>query len=265
MQNDQNAAPTAPQSLIEIHTELGAAKSEAPLGFLKWSGISTLAATCGRQIYTRLLGPKGPVLYPNLYILLIGKASLGKTVSIRAATEQMQAMKIRFCPANITSSKFITWASQASGKALESGSDPGIMAALSNLDSLFNKKSPQELKSFLVAAYDCDDHFIKETQERGTESIHKMCLNLLAGGTPAHLASCFQPTDWGEGLASRFVIVTEREERIGDLPEWPEDLSIEYEDRLKTLRADLRRNPQEILWTPEAWKAREILAEDQSA
>ena len=257
MQNDQSAAPPAKQSFISMHTELGVAKSEAPLGFLKWSGISTLAATCGRQVYTRLLGPQGSVLYPNMYILLIGDAGLGKTVSIRSATDQMAAMRIRFAPAAITSSKFVTWASQASMQALDDGSDPGVMAALSNLDSLFNKRSPQELKSFLVAAYDCDDNFIKDTQQRGTESIHKMCMNLLAGGTPAHLASCFQPTDWGEGLASRFVIVAEKDDRIEDLPAWPTALSSEYATRLKDLRSDLRGKPQEITWTPEAWKARE--------
>jgi len=257
MQNEQNAAPAVKQSLISMHTELGVAKSEAPIGFLKWSGISTLAAICGRQVYTRLLGPQGSVTYPNLYVLLIGDAGLGKTVSIRSATEQMAANKIRFAPAAITSSKFVTWASQASLEALDNGTDPGVMAALSNLDSLFNRRSPQELKSFLVAAYDCDDNYIKETQQRGSESIHKMCMNLLAGGTPAHLASCFQPTDWGEGLASRFIIVAEREDRIEDLPPWPTALHAEYSTRLKDLRSDLRGKPQEIIWTPEAWKARE--------
>ena len=256
MENNQISAPT-PQSLISMHTELGAAKSEAPIGFLKWAGISTLAATCGRRVYTRLLGSQGSILYPNLFILLIGDAGLGKSVSIRSATDQMANLKIRFSPTAITASKFVTWASQASMSALDTGSDPGIMAALSNLDSIFSRQTPQALKSFFVAAYDCDDTYIKDTQQHGSETVHKMCLNLLAGGTPAHLASCFQPTDWGEGLASRFIIVAEKEDRIGDLPDWPTALDVEYESRLKDLRFSLGKSPLEILWTPEAWKARE--------
>jgi len=246
-----------PDSLIAQHTRIQLAKSEAPLGFLKWSGIMTLAATCGRQVYTRLLGPRGPVMYPNLFVLLIAKPGIGKTTAINAVKEQLTAMKIRFSPDAISASKFVSWASQASIDALEKGKDPGFVVALPNMDSLFNKRTSQELKSFLVAAYDCSDSYLKSTQDRGHESIYKMCMNMLAGGTPAHIGSCFQPSDWGEGLASRFMLVMEQYNRIGDLPEWPDSLHEDYSERIRLLRESLTGQQTEITWTPEAWRARE--------
>lgn len=243
--------------LIGMHTDVEAAKSEAPLGFLRWAGITTLAGVCGRQVYTKLLGPRGRVMYPNLFTLLIGRAGLGKTTSIDSAIDQMAALKIRFSPDSITSSKFVTWASQASLKNMEMGTDPGIMVALPNLDSLFNKRSPQELKSFMCAAYDCSDRYLKGTQKRDMESVNKMCMNLIAGGTPMHLSSCFQPTDWGEGLASRFIIVHENEDRIGNVPEWKDQLALDYAGGIKSLRDSLKGQPLEVVWTEEAWRARE--------
>ena len=260
MQPAEEVQPSNPPAatalnLIEQHVHLEASRTECCLPHLWWAGASTLAATCGRSVWTRLMGPSGPKLHPNLYVVLVGDPGQGKTLAVRSASSRFQALKIHTAADSITGAKLISWAAIASAKRIGEGRDPGLTIALETLDSLFARKSDQQMKAFLSAAFDCKEEYSQDTQIRGKEPIQKLCLNLIAAATPSHLSSCFLPTDWGEGLASRFLFILGGPGRIEDLDAFDSALDAAYLARLVALRGSLHGG-LEVGWTQDAWTSR---------
>lgn len=258
-QPETEIAESPPTNLIDMHLAVESKRAETPLNWLWWTGATTLAAACGRQVYTKLTGSHSPPMYPNLFTLLVGPGNMGKTTAILFAKKRLDLLRIKYAPDTITGSKLITWASQSSMASLDEGLDPGIVIALPNLDSQFSKSTPAEFKSFLIAGFDNANRYRKDTQSRGKEQIHNMCINLLAAGTPSHLASCFTSSDWAEGLASKFIVVYDDSNRRAEFlnpPPFPSELEAEFEGRLVDLKSGLQRNPIELGWTDEARLAR---------
>jgi len=59
--------------------------------YLEWVGLSTLSATSNRAAFTSI--KKGLQLYPNLYVLLIGEAGLGKTLALNAGKNLLRGFE----------------------------------------------------------------------------------------------------------------------------------------------------------------------------
>jgi hypothetical protein len=262
-QTSSSAPPPAPPTLLDQHVAIESSRTECSLQHLWWAAASTLGAACGRSVWTRLMGPSGPRLYPNLYVVLVGEPGGGKTLAVRTASARFAAMKIHTGADSITGAKLLSWAAIASAKRIGEGRDPGLTMALEQLDSLFTRKADPQLKAFLCAAYDCKEEYIQDTQVRGKEPIRKLCLNLIAAATPSHLASCFQPSDWSEGLASRFLLVMGGPSRLEGLPPFDPTLEADYLGRLGTLRSNLHAG-LELNWTDEAWTSRLLWRRSQN-
>lgn len=249
----------SPKTLVDSHVRVQASKAESPTTFLWWTGLGIIASACGRAVCTRILGPHGPPLHPNLFIALIGPPNSGKTVAVRGVMELLDALRIRRVPDSTPPERLLTWASKATQACLEENRDTGIVVACENMDSLFDRAMPRSLKAFLCSAYDCSNSYIRETQKRGREPIQKLCLNMALAGTPAHLATAFQATDWQDGIASRFLFPASQDVRVGGILPWPgPELGEALLSDLQAIRGRMDpASPLEIPWTPEAWRARE--------
>ena len=256
MDSPENPIQAAtPTNLIDQHVAVESSRTECCLEHLWWAGASTMAAACGRSLWTRLMGPNGPRLFPNLYIILVSEPGQGKTLAVRTAAARFAEMKIHTAADSITASKLLSWTAVASEKRIEEGRDPGLVMALENLESLFSRKADSSLKAFLAAAYDCKDEYTQDTQIRGKEPIKNLCLNLIAAATPSHLASCFQASDWAEGLASRFLLILGTPSRIGELPPFDPVMAAALGTAIQDFRNGLGKGV-EVGWTPEAWASR---------
>lgn len=251
------AIQLTPTTLVDSFVRIQASRLESNPAMLWWSGVAVLSAALGRGVVTRILGPKGPALHTALFIVLVGEANSGKSVAVRSARDTLDALYIRQAADSTPPEAFHTWLSQATAKCVEEGRDTGVFLALESMDSFFDRRIPRSLKALLNAAYDCAPRFTRNTIKHKAQPLDRLCLNILAAGTPAHIGSCFGADDWIDGLASRFLFVAGGEPRAGGCLPWDDDLADRFQRSMVALRAevDSLAVPIEIKWTEEAWAA----------
>ncbi len=246
-------------SLIDRFVSVESHRCETTGIYLRWSALALISAICGRSVYSKIIGPRGPSLFPNLFIILVGSPSQGKTQAIAALKRTLIDLHVPFGADTITPQRFISWYSKVSISKIEDGLDPSVTVALENMDSLLNGRNDPRLKSFLCASYDCSQAFTQETIKRGNETARKLCLTFIAGGTPAHVGAAFEQREWAEGLAARFLFVNADE----DYCEGPEPDQLIIDDFLRDLRnlqSSISGKSVQIPWSQDAFDARKALA-----
>src|SRR5215471_8204780 len=70
------------ESFVEFTEE-----KKSPLIFKKWSAICAIAATMERKIWIRT---KTDVVYPNLFVFLVGPPATGKTVAMKLSSKLLR-------------------------------------------------------------------------------------------------------------------------------------------------------------------------------
>lgn len=246
-----------PISIVDRHVRIQSARLESSAALLWWSGVAVLAGVVGRGVATRILGPHGPLLHPNLFIVLVGEANSGKSVAVRAAKDSLDGLYIRQAADSTPPEAFHGWLAESTVKCIEEGQDTGLFLGLESMDSFFDRRIPRSLKALLNAAYDCAPRYDRNTYRHRIQGVQKLCLNILAAGTPAHIASCFGADDWVDGLASRFLFVAGGQARVGQLLPWEVQTWATQTAALQTLRQEVESLPAplEIPWSEEAWAA----------
>ena len=90
--------------------------TEAPMLFHRWSAISIIAATLGRQMYFQLGHFR---INPNLYIMIMGEAASRKSTAIKIAKKLLVKSGYSNIAANKTSKeKFLLNMATSSDEAL---------------------------------------------------------------------------------------------------------------------------------------------------
>ena len=218
------------EDFFDVYFSLVENSSESPMIYHRWTLISAVAALLGREINL----PLGmDVIYPNMFICLMGSAGSRKSSAINATKRILTAVGYTtFAREKSSSQKFIKdlgdgfttiKAPTKSSKSIEELSDDLEEMEIHGEDYLDDSTSEVyitagELEDFLGQNdgqfislltnlwdnLDCYSHG-KMTSE--DIYINKPTVNLIGGTTPTTFATVFPPEVIGQGMLSRMLLV----------------------------------------------------------
>lgn len=207
----------------------------SPLSYCDWGFIYLVGAALQRRVW---IGSFDRGIFPNLYIILVGKPGLGKGQVIGPINDLLKHHKKPLLEGQDVSKQktlinvgadsttFESLLREMSNsidkfnykKILPSGQpDIGtylhasLAFSLEEVSSLFNKDS-EKISTFLLQAYDCKD-YDRKTKTQGSDILKRICLSLLGGTTPDNMFDTFSNKILSDGFASRTIFVYEHSNR----------------------------------------------------
>ncbi len=178
--------------------------------FRQWSAIATAAASLERRCWVETARK---VLYPNMFVLLVGPPASGKSVSIDHAKDLIREVKkFHVAPSSVTSASLIDAIGEADRKIMN-GSQLVEYKSLIVQSSEFGVLVPSHDLEFMAQLndiYDCPRVFSqKRRHQHGgkTREIINPQVNILAGAQPGFLSSLLPEEAWHMGFTSRLVMI----------------------------------------------------------
>ncbi len=231
--------------------------SESPLSYHTWCGLSVIAGALQRRVY--LKWGLGRVIYPNLYVVLIGPSGrTRKGVAIGIAKEFLKNVPgVTVTPESSSGRQAMILAMK---RAITNYNDPTdgkikfhcAVTAFSEELSVFLGQGDIAYLSNLTDWYDSKDDWEYETVGRGKDSLQGLCLNLMGGTAPDWIQSMIPQEALGGGFTSRIIFVVEEAKR----KLVPEHIPTQEElDLCEKLQRDLDRIAQlsgEVTFTEDA-------------
>lgn len=199
-------------------------KTEPPMVFHRWSLMSCLAASLGRQFYLPFADFR---IFTNMYVMLIGDPGTRKSTAIKTGKRILSASGYdKFSAERTSKEKFLL---DLEGVEDDSGSVKDASAVMRNLfgDDYLNADPREvfvvadefnefvgsgnlEFLSLLGSLWDWDDPVAPFKQRLKTSrsvSIFQPTINILSGNTHAGFAEAFPPQTLGQGFLSRLILV----------------------------------------------------------
>lgn len=231
-QTNRQVQPEYSEDLFDIYFDMVDTTSESPWIYHRWTLISSVAALLGRQASF----PLGhDVIYPNMYICLMGNAGSRKSSAINVTKKLIAGTGYNtFAREKSSSQKFIsdmgagfdTITSKPKPKnAINELEDELEEMIISNGDYDLSNETPSEvyitageLEDFLGAndasflslltnMWDNLDHYSHGKMTSDDIYIHEPTVNLIGGTTPTTFATVFPPEVIGQGMLSRMLLV----------------------------------------------------------
>jgi DNA replicative helicase MCM subunit Mcm2 (Cdc46/Mcm family) len=150
------------------------------------------------------------LLYPNLYVLLVGGPGVGKTDAIRGAFEFWDTIpQIHQAPSNVSRASLVDSLAKAERALLL----PNELIKFNHLNvasdelGVFLSQYESSFMSTLNKLYDGTIYTEEKRSMKNDIKIEKPLLNLIAGTTPAWLGGNLPETAWAEGFSSRLLLV----------------------------------------------------------
>jgi len=242
-------------SIIEAYKDLLAAR-ETSEHYREWCGLWVLSAAIERKLWVMT---KGAPVYPNLYIMLIGKSGCGKGMALTAARKIINKLGPGRLSASSMTAAFLAQSLQANERKFknpiteESEIFHGLHVFSPEVRVLFNAYDI-DMISKLTDLWDCDEYSEGRREATHTFYAERTYTSMLVGSTPDDLHEFIPEVAWGSGFMSRVIIV------MGDsIPR----VDLFAEDRsskeLIKLEADIAHDVKEIsklsgqlAFTPEA-------------
>lgn len=192
--------------------------SESPLSYHIWCGLSTIAGALQRKVY--LKWGIAEVIYPNLYVVLIGpsgKTRKGTALGI-AKSLLKQTPGITICPESSSGKQATIIVMKRTGLDFVDPTDGKTkrhcsVTAFSEELSVFLGQSDISYLAALTDWYDSKDDWDYETVGRGKDSIKGVCLNLIGGTAPDWIQSMLPAEAVGGGFTSRIIFIVEEVKR----------------------------------------------------
>lgn len=192
--------------------------SESPLSYHTWCGLSVIAGALQRRIY--LKWGLGQVIYPNLYVVLIGPSGrTRKGVALGIAKDFLKQIKtISIAPESSSGRQAMILAMKRSFINFQDPTDGKVkfhcaITAFSEELSVFLGQGDIAYLSNLTDWYDSKDDWEYETVGRGKDTLQGLCLNLMGGTAPDWIQSMIPPEAVGGGFTSRVIFVVEEKKR----------------------------------------------------
>ena len=233
--------------------------SESPISYHTWCGLSVIAGALQRRVY--LKWGLGRVIYPNLYVVLVGPSGrTRKGVAIGIAKDFLKKIPgITVTPESSSGRQAMIMAMKRAIVNFQDPSDGKIkfhcsVTAFSEELSVFLGQGDIAYLSNLTDWYDSKDDWEYETVGRGKDSLQGLCLNLMGGTAPDWIQSMIPQEALGGGFTSRIIFVVEEVKRK-IIPKYiPTQEELEMQE---VLQRDLERISQlagEITFTEDAEK-----------
>ena len=197
--------------------------TEAPEQFHRWTAISLIASTIGRNLWIDQGHFKW---YPNFYIFMIAKAGLGtKSTAMSIGKRILAESRVVRIGANSA-----TWQALAKElkeakrtfKSLKDGEwDPNAdttpyctMSYFASELGNFLDFENRELVEFLTEMWDCpDDIWSRKTVSGGKLEIENPCLNMIGATTLNWVKNNYKHSLVGGGFSSRIIMILGRDKR----------------------------------------------------
>jgi len=230
------------------------AESESPEEYHLWVAISAIAGAIRRQAF---FDYQYFIVYPNMYIILVGPAGrCKKSTAMRIGRDMLGAVpNINFTTDSVTRERLIQDLSQA--KSVDGHSS---MTAYSSEFASLLTSSGMDMVVFLTDIFDSPMEWSHKTKIGGTNKIIAPYLNLIGATTPDWIAKAMPLDTVGIGLTSRIVFVYQDTPRIKPpfpqlndgqralLPMLKEDLSI-----ISNIKGEYRWENEEAKKAYEEW------------
>ena len=193
---------------IERYLELTEGLPTPPL-FRLWTGISAIASVLERKVW---LPTARQILYPNLFIILVGPPGSGKSQSISPARRLLiSSKKIMLAPTDMTKAAMIDVLAASKRRMLFDGQTTEyhpLCVILSEFGTLISAHD-LEFMSVINTTFDNED---VSSQRRGHNSgkeisIKATNVNILAGTQPGYLSELLPETAWTMGFAARLLMI----------------------------------------------------------
>jgi len=207
------------ESYVEYATD-----NYCPDSFHLWTGLSVLAGALERKVWVS----QGMIqTYPNLYVLLVSHAGVGKSTALERGVELLEMIKsehnpeLMIIPNQITEPGLLDLMKirqemvfrRETGDRIvfhSSGYFYASEASASALQNLFGN-----FNSTITALYDCPKFFRKKLKgEKDMTEIANACFNLFAGATFDYLKNLINEHTVLGGLASRFTYVIMKDRSV---------------------------------------------------
>lgn len=192
--------------------------SESPVSYHTWCGLSVIAGALQRRVY--LKWGLGQIIYPNLYVVLIGPSGrTRKGVALGIAKDILRQISgISIAPESSSGRQAMILAMK---RSLLNFQDPSTgtvklhcaITAFSEELSVFLGQGDIAYLSNLTDWYDSKDDWEYETVGRGKDTLQGLCLNLMGGTAPDWIQSMIPPEAVGGGFTSRIIFIVETEKR----------------------------------------------------
>jgi len=216
-----------------------------PRQYLTWSFLSTLGACLNdRGIYEN---NAGKVLYPNLYVLLVGPSGIGKDSAIDAATDLVEETKyVNPYYGKLTGAALADMLGRAEARAASIEKRPTIWLIFPELANSFGNANQADdfIKRLTAMAHPKKRAYQEHTrglmQESGELSYAAPIIHAIFGSTQAWLLDTVKHEQVQSGLFARMFVVEARrnyKNRVVDprRPQGWEKMEAELKLRLKEL------------------------------
>lgn len=229
--------------------------TEPPTSYHTFCGLSVIAGALQRKVYIKW--GLGQVIYPNLYIILVGPSGrTRKGVALGIAKDLLRQIPgVSVAPESSSGREALIIAMK---RALVNFQDDDgairfhcSLTAFSEELSVFLGQGDIKFLANLTDWYDSKDEWEYETIGRGKDSLQGLCFNLAGGTAPDWIQSMLPYEAVGGGFTARVIFVVE--ERKGKtVPE--HDITEEETELGQALLRDLERVTQlsgPFTFTPE--------------
>lgn len=227
--------------------------------FIVWTAMSILGAAVNRKVWINYNGYEA---YPNIFVMLVAPAGLGKKTTIaRTAYQLLQGLPgVNILPESITAQSMLHAMSERSlnyrvrikGKPGDFQSGASYLFASEALN-LLKPRSFGNMTEILTELYDCDPNgwhkdvpFVKSTLKDGAIQIFNPCINFLGCTTPQILVEeIIKKSQIDSGFASRVLFAYESKSSGKNTVWRDEENSAEYErvkEILKKRVAEINNN-----------------------
>jgi hypothetical protein len=182
---------------IEIYKNYALQISDAPAKYQELMALSVISTVLGRQAFLKY-GDSN--LYPNLYIVLIGKSTvMRKTDSLNRAKKIIRKFnKNLLLPYDFTPEGLFNLLTE-NPRGLISWSEFGAF-----LTNASQKTYQAGIKEFLTEAYDCPEDLRKRLSGKEYQ-IENICLNIISATTLHWFTDRINEADTLGGFLGRFV------------------------------------------------------------
>ncbi len=212
----------------------------APDLYKRWSAMSSITCALQRKTWCK----RGYLTtYPNLYVLLVGEAALGKGVAMTPAREIIDKVEIPMAPEVMTRRGIIDAFIESEQIDEDLNGDAYSHSSLSLFApeiAAFFTNSSDDLIYTLADIYDngvaSGGGFVDRTGQYGARAVKNVYFNLLGGITPESVQKLAAKDVISSGLSSRIIYVFSNEDPE-DVP-FPERTT-EEESLANQLRHDL--------------------------
>lgn len=181
-----------------------------PPRFRRWAAIGAIAASLERRVWTITAGRP---TYPNLYVLLVGPPTSGKTVAIDIVYDfWREAKAFHIAPKGMTTAALVDALKESSKKQLMGGAlveYHSLLIAAPEFGTFIHAHDLEMLANLNDIWDSPRTYGQRRRHHNGGKAIEIMHpqLNILAGAQPGFLASVMPEEAWSMGFTSRLLMI----------------------------------------------------------